>query len=184
MSPEPDREREWLRRIAGGDRAAFEALYRAYHRRVFGYLFRMVGSADRADELASDVLLEVWTSAGRFKGESRPSTWIFGIARFKALSSLRRNEPATVEVEEIENIEDAGESQDAMLITASMQQAVRSALATLSPPHREVMELTFYDGFSYPEIAEILKCPVNTVKTRMFHARKQLRERLGALETR
>jgi RNA polymerase sigma-70 factor (ECF subfamily) len=183
MSPDPDREREWLRRIGGGDRSAFEELYHAYHRRVFGYLFRMVGSGDRADELTSDVLLEVWKSAGRFKGESRPSTWIFGIARHKALSALRRSEPATVEVEEVHDLRDSGEAQDAMMITAGMQQAVRSALATLSAPHREVMELTFYDGFSYPEIAEILKCPVNTVKTRMFHARKQLRERLGALET-
>jgi RNA polymerase sigma-70 factor (ECF subfamily) len=183
MSPDPDRDREWLRRIAGGDRQAFEQLYQAYHRRVFGYLFRMVGSADRADELASDVLLEVWKSAGKFKGESRPSTWIFGIARFKALSSLRRSEPPTVEVEDVHDLQDTAEAQDALLITAGMQQAVRSALAALSPQHREVMELTFYDGFSYPEIAEILKCPVNTVKTRMFHARKQLRERLGALET-
>jgi len=143
----------------------------------------MVGSGDRADELTSDVLLEVWKSAGRFKGESRPSTWIFGIARHKALSSVRRSEPATVEVEEIQNVPDAGEAQDAMLITADMKHAVRSALAALSPQHREVMELTFYEGFSYPEIAEIVKCPVNTVKTRMFHARKQLRERLEALET-
>jgi RNA polymerase sigma-70 factor (ECF subfamily) len=181
MSFDADPESAWLQRTAGGDRIAFEQLYRAYHRRIFGYVFRMVGRADRADELASDVLLEVWKSAGRFKGESRVSTWIFGIARYKALSSLRRLTPEGVQVEEAGDIPDEAERQDEMLIKATMREAVQKAFAALSDRHREVMELTFYQGFSYPEIAEILGCPVNTVKTRMFHARKQLKELLSVV---
>jgi RNA polymerase sigma-70 factor (ECF subfamily) len=175
-----DDESEWLRQTASGDRTAFERIYRAYHRRVFGYLLRMIGSADRADELASDVLLEVWKSAGKFRGASRVSTWIFGIARFKALSSLRRATPETIDVEEAGDLQDAAELQDDMLIKETLRTRIREALTKLSAQHREVIELTFYQGFSYPEIAEILGCPVNTVKTRTFYARKQLQELLGA----
>jgi len=180
MSSDAHLESEWLRQIAGGDRTAFERLYKAYHRRVFGYLWRMIGDADKADELASDVLLEVWKSAGKFRGASRVSTWIFGIARFKALSSLRGAAPETIDIEQAGDLPDGADLQDDMLDKETLRTRIKGALAELSDQHREVVELTFYQGFSYPEIAEILGCPVNTVKTRMFYARKQLQERLGS----
>jgi RNA polymerase sigma-70 factor (ECF subfamily) len=168
-------EEEWLRQTALGDRMAFERLFRLYHRRIYGYLFRMAGNADTAEELTNDVMLEVWKSAREFRGASRVSTWIFGIARFKALSALRRIRPATVDVEEASDLADPAELQDEMLVNEDIRAVINRALAKLSEQHREVLDLAFFQGFSCPEIAEILKCPVNTVKTRMFYARKQLR---------
>jgi RNA polymerase sigma-70 factor (ECF subfamily) len=121
-------------------------------------------------------MFEVWKGASRFKGASRVSTWIFGIARHKALSAMRRSSPLTVEVEDALKLPDSAELQDDMLSTRDTRDAVLKALSRLTDQHREVMDLTFYQGFSCNEIADILQCPVNTVKTRMFYARKQLRE--------
>lgn len=180
MGENLDEHRQWLRATAQGDRTAFEQLYRASQRRIFGYLFRMIGSAEHAEELTTDVMLEVWKSASTFKGESQVSTWMFGIARFKALSFLRRAKNGTVGVEEAIEVPDARELPDEMLVKQGMAERIKQALGRLSQEHREVMELTFFEGLSYPEIAKLLACPVNTVKTRMFYARKQLRELLGA----
>lgn len=180
MGSNQDEHRQWLRQTAKGDRSAFERLYRAYQRRIFGYLFRMIGSAEHAEELTTDVMLEVWKSAARFRGESQVSTWMFGIARFKALSFLRRAQSESVDVEEASEVPDPQELPDEMLARRGVAGRIKEALARLSHEHREVMELTFFEGFSYPEIAKLLDCPVNTVKTRMFYARKQLRELLGA----
>lgn len=168
-------EREWLQEIANGDRTAFERFYQAYHRRVFGYLFRMVNSAETAEELATDVLVEVWKGAKRFRGGSRVSTWVLGIARYKALSSLRKSPPPTTDVDEARDLTDGAESQDETLMKSSLQGTIRVALGKLSQKHREVLELTYYQELSCEEIAEVMDCPRNTVKTRMFHARKQLK---------
>lgn len=175
----PDSEYEWIRQIAGGDRSTFEKLFHAYQKRLFGYLFRLVGRADAAEELTNDVMLEVWKRAGGFKGESKVSTWIFAIARFRAISSMRRAKPNVVDIEDAAPLSDPHELQDEVLVKESMREKVRSALRKLTHQHQEVIDLTFYEGFSYPEIATILNCPVNTVKTRMFYARKELRELLG-----
>jgi RNA polymerase sigma-70 factor (ECF subfamily) len=178
-------EAEWIRQIALGDEDAFRSLFRAYQRRLFGYLYGLTSRAETAEELTNDVLVEVWKSASRFRGDSRPSTWIFGIARHKALAALRKRDL------EAENLEATNEQQaaaaadpapraDEQLLREALQQSVREALARLSPAHREVIELTFYHGFSCQEIAAIANCPVNTVKTRMFHARRRLQEILEA----
>jgi RNA polymerase sigma-70 factor (ECF subfamily) len=179
MGADQELQREWLRQTARGDRTAFEQLYRAYHKRIFGYLFRTLSNAEAAEELASDVMLEMWKSAGTFRGESQVSTWLFGIARFKALSHLRRPRADSVDADEADEIADAKDLQDEALVKDSMKTGIKNALARLSPDHREVMELTFFQDLSYPEIAKVLNCPVNTVKTRMFHARKKLRELLS-----
>jgi RNA polymerase sigma-70 factor, ECF subfamily len=174
----PDFEMDCILRIAGGDRSAFEQLFRSYHKRLFRYLCRMLSKADAAEELASDVLFEVWKRASGFRGESKVSTWIFGIARFRAISWLRKSNPKLVDLDDAAMVCDSHELQDEVLVKASTREAVRGALGKLTPQHQEVMELTFYQGFSYPEIATILACPVNTVKTRMFYARKELRDLL------
>ena len=174
-----DREREWLRQVARGDRAAYEQIYRAYYRRVFGYLYRMT-KPDAAEELTSDVMLEVWKKAGTFRGESLVSSWILGIARFKALSALRRPQAPSVDVEQAQRVTDPKELQDETLVKRDRHADIKKAIGALSPDHQEVIELTFYQDLSYPEIAAILKCPVNTVKTRMFYARQQLRQVLQA----
>lgn len=177
-------EVEWLRRIARGDRAAFEQLYASYAPRVFRFLHRMLRDTALAEEATNDVLVEVWKSAGRFEGRSAPSTWILGIARFRALNLLRGRRPPTEQLEQAPEVAlpDAGGSVQDRRVRA---RSLRSGMEQLSPEHREVLELTFFHGCSYREIAEIAQCPENTVKTRMFHAKRRLRpllEQLGLAE--
>jgi RNA polymerase sigma-70 factor (ECF subfamily) len=179
MGADDDQHRRWIQQTARGDRSAFEQLYRAYEKRIFGFVVRMLSNAETAEELTSDVMVEVWKSAARFRGDSRVSTWMFGIARFKALSALRRHESETVPLDDMSERPDPHETADMGLLRQRTSDQIHRALRKLSPEHRAVMELTFYEEFSYPEIAVILDCPVNTVKTRMFHARKRLREMLS-----
>lgn len=175
---------EWLRQIARGDRAAFEKLYASYAPRVFRFLHRMLRDTPMAEEATNDVLVEVWKSAARFQGRSAPSTWILGIARFRALNLLRGRRPPTDQLEDNSEValrEPAGSVQD----RRTRERRLRSGMELLSPEHREVLELTFFHGCSYREIAEIAQCPENTVKTRMFHAKRRLKpllEQLGLAE--
>lgn len=176
-------EREWIRDIANGNRSSFERLFHAYYRRIFGFLLRLVGRADAAEELANDVMMVVWKGASGFKGDSKVSTWVFGIAHFRAVSWLRRSSFETIDIEDAGPLKDPHELKEESLLRESTREGVRRALARLTPAHREVIELTFYQEFSYPEIAAILSCPVNTVKTRMFYARKELRDLLEERST-
>lgn len=174
----PNAETIWIEQIAAGDQHAFEKLYNAYASRLFRYLFCMIGNAGTCEELTNDVMLAAWKGAASFRRESRVSTWLFGIARYKALNVLRQTQPLTVEVEMASEMAASGEGPQEIVHRHAVEQGVRSALKELSPEHREVMELTFYQGLSYQEIAEIMQCPVNTVKTRMFYAKKKLQEAL------
>ena len=126
-------------------------------------------------------MVEVWKSAARFRGDSKPSTWIFGIAHHLLLNHVRRRKHESVDVEKAQQVPDPGASPEQGAIHRGLQGKIRSALGRLSTEHREVVELTFYEGCSYEEIAGIVKCPVNTVKTRMFHAKKKLREVLSRM---
>ncbi|MCS7173155.1 MAG: sigma-70 family RNA polymerase sigma factor [Armatimonadetes bacterium] len=141
------------------------------------YFLRMVGDGDAAEELVCETMAAVWKSASRFRGEARASSWIFGIAHRRALDFLRR-QPRQV------SLGDAGALPAQMdpeeeAERADLVERVRKALSQLSPEHREVVHLVFDAGLSYQEVAEVLGVPVNTVKTRMFHARQKLR---GLLE--
>jgi RNA polymerase sigma-70 factor (ECF subfamily) len=165
-----------IQRIAEGSREAFEQLYRTWQTRLFRYLLRMVGDSGTAEELTNDTMVAAWKAAPSFKGQSKVSTWLFAIARNKALNSLRRRQPETVEVEEAMAVASASGGQEQSVSRDRLQSTMKDALQQLSPDHREVMELTFYQELSYQEIAEIMQCPVNTVKTRMFYAKKKLQE--------
>jgi len=176
-----EQEAEWIRRIAAGDRRAFEELYAVYAKRVFRFMIRMVRDEGRAEELVNDVLVEVWKSAGRFEGRSKPSTWIFGIAHHKGLNALRGKKVQLTELDEASPIADPKEGADVAVDRATLRQRVQSVLGALSPDHRTVVELTFFHGLSYPEIAEAIGCPTGTVKTRMFHAKKRLGPLLAEL---
>ena len=168
-----------IQEIAAGDRDAFEKLYRTYAPRLFRYLFSMTRDASTSEELTNDVMVAAWKGAANFRGESRVSTWLFGIAHHKALNAVRGKQPLTVEIEQASEAAAPDEGPQELVLRHSLEQTVRSALQELSPEHREVMELTFYQGLSYLEIAEIMQCPVGTVKTRMFYAKKKLQEMLG-----
>ena len=179
-----DSQARWLKEIAGGNRAAFERLYGEYQKRLYRYFFRMVGSVESAEELTNDVLVEVWKKAGEFKGLSKVSTWIFGIAHYKAMNHYRTKQTKTVDIESAAQVPDANATPEESAAQENLKAKIKRALTGLSPEHREVMELTFTDGLSYQEIAEIMQCPVNTVKTRMYYAKKHLEEILGTLGVR
>lgn len=173
-------DRRLLRRIAAQDRAAFEVLYHRYYRRLFGYVFKITRRAELVEEIVNDVLLVVWQTAGRFEGRSQPSSWILGIAYRRALKSLarqRRGEDDALDPQ-WSSPEAGPERSTARREEAS---ALGRALEALSPEQRAVVELTYFHGLAYREIAEVLSCPENTVKTRMFHARRRLRQLLPDL---
>lgn len=175
----PALEGLWIAQIARGDRAAFERLYGAYQRPLFRYFLHFVHIVELAEELTDDVLVEVWKNAARFHGRSKPSVWVFGIAYHKAMDALRRRRPPVVDLHAVENApDDERLAPEAAALHESVRNDVALALATLSAEHRAVLVLTFGHGYGYAEIAQIVGCPVNTVKTRMFYAKKRLKETL------
>lgn len=168
-------ELELLGRVRRGDRGAFSELYRLYQPRLYGYLRRLLQSPATVEEVIDDVMLVLWTDARKFRGRSAVSSWVFGIAYRKAMTALRAERRYQTPLDR---------STDAETVAGAVTQRgewIRAALNQLSPDHRQVVELTYFSGFSYKEIAEIADCPVNTVKTRMFHARRRLRVLLPAL---
>jgi RNA polymerase sigma-70 factor (ECF subfamily) len=174
-------ELELLLRVAAKDRRAFEALYQRYYRRLFGYLFKVTRRAELVEEVLNDVMFTVWQSAARFDGRSRPSSWILGIAYRKALKALSRlpDRFGSSRQEDDDSVDP--EEPERLAVRREVASVLGRALTALSPDQRAVVELTYYEGLSYREIAEIVGCPVNTVKTRMFHARRRLRQVLPAL---
>lgn len=175
------REAEWIRQIADGDRRAFERLYEVYGPRIFRFAIRMVKEETKAEEVVNDVMFEIWKSAGRFEARSKPSTWILGIARFRALNAIRGKKIDTDELDDATPVADPGADAGERLDQAVRVERIKQALSTLSTDHREVVELTFFQGCSYKEIAEIVGCPEGTVKTRMYHAKKKLEPVLASL---
>ncbi|MEM6549439.1 MAG: sigma-70 family RNA polymerase sigma factor [Pseudomonadota bacterium] len=172
-------DHQLLNAVAAGDVHAFERLYRRYFRKVIGFAARITDRADLAEEVASDTLMTVWRSAERFEGRSRPSTWIFGIAYRIALKARTKRGPEEryQELDDQFPAESTGTEEVERLF---LREQMGRALRTLSPEHRAVIELTYYYGHHYTEIAEIVGCPVGTVKTRMMHARRNLKQVLSA----
>jgi RNA polymerase sigma-70 factor (ECF subfamily) len=164
--------------IAAGDRRAFEDLYRTYHPRLMRFLIQMTGRHALAEDVLNETLLVVWNRADRFNGTSRLSTWIFAIAYRQAMSALRRQDPP-VEDKDAERRPDAGAGPEAQLGQSQVRAALFDALSGLSADHRAVVDLTYFHELGYREIAEIMACPVDTVKTRMFHARRQMKRKLA-----
>lgn len=176
-----DRDQAWLAAIATGDRRAFDELYREYAPRIFRFSFRLMRDQTKAEEVTNDVMLEIWKHAARFEGRSSVSTWIFGIARHRTLNAVRGKTLHLTTIDEAEHVADESTTAEMAFDQAMVGGALRDALNRLSPEHREVIELTFFAELSYKEIAEIAQCPENTVKTRMFHAKKRLEPILATL---
>ena len=167
-------------RIANGDRLAMQVLYARHHVRVFRFVVRFVRDESTAEDLISEVFLDVWRQAGRFEGRSAVSTWVLAIARFKALSALRRRPDEELDEETAGAIEDSGDDPETALEKKDKSAAIRKCLTGLSAEHREIIDLVYYHEKSVEEVAEIVGIPENTVKTRMFYARKKLAELLKA----
>jgi RNA polymerase sigma-70 factor (ECF subfamily) len=167
-------------RIANGDRLAMQVLYARYHVRVFRFVARLVRNEATAEDLISEVFLDVWRQAGRFEGRSTVSTWMLAIARFKAISALRRRSDEELDEETAGAIEDSSDDPATALEKKDKSAIIRKCLMGLSAEHREIVDLVYYHEKSVEEVAEIVGIPVNTVKTRMFYARKRLAELLKA----
>jgi RNA polymerase sigma-70 factor (ECF subfamily) len=165
-------------RIRAKDLAAFEELYRIYHPRLTRFLINLIRRPQLVEEVLNDTLMVVWESADSFNGASKLSTWMFGIAYRKAMKALRKQD---------EPIEDSQAEQRASLEPTPEEDFGRHrakvlllrAIDGLSAEHRAVVEFTYFHEMGYREIAEIMKCPVDTVKTRMFHARRHLKRQLS-----
>jgi RNA polymerase sigma-70 factor, ECF subfamily len=167
-------------RIASGDRLAMQVLFARHHVRVYRFVLRLVRDESSAEDLISEVFLDVWRQAGRFEGRSAVPTWLLAIARFKALTALRRKPDEELDEEKAEAIEDQSDDPEVVLAKKDKSAAIRKCLSGLSAEHREIIDLVYYHEKSVEEVAEIVGIPENTVKTRMFYARKRLAELLKA----
>ena len=163
-----------VERIARGDRLAMQALFARHRTPVYRWLVRFVNDAPLAEDLLSEVFLDVWRQAGRFEGRSTVSTWILSIARYKALAARRRRTHAELNEHIEATVADTSDDPEAALEKKARNEILRQALTRLSPEHRQVVDLVYYHEKSVEEAAQILKVPAATVKTRMFYARKKL----------
>ena len=161
-----------LRETARGDEAAFRTLYERYRTPVYNYILRLVHQEGASEDLLQDTFFAVWQGARKFRGKSSVKTWIFRIAYYRSASHLRKSRDM-VEIPESRIVSDAPGPEDVFWGKFETAQVI-AALETLSPNHRSVVELTFIHGFSYREIAEIMECPVGTVKSRMSYALRYL----------
>jgi RNA polymerase sigma-70 factor (ECF subfamily) len=172
------RELLLLERIGLGDGVAFEALYRLYHPRLTNFLIKLVRRPQLVEEVLDDTMMVVWQRPDSFHGGSKLSTWIFAIAYRKALKGLKRYDDP-IDDPEAPNRASEAESPEDTSASFRRHDLLAEAMEALSPAHRAVVDLTYYHELDYNEIATILGCPVGTVKTRMFHARRRLRCLIG-----
>lgn len=166
-----------IARIVAGERPAFRLFYLRYHNRVYSFVVRLIHRPEMADEVVNDVLLIVWRKAASYRGQAAVSTWLFGIAYRLALKSLRRWPQPVSEDNRPERI-DSNPVPEELADQALDTRRVQAALKYLSAEQRAVVELTYFLGYSCSEVAAVVNCPVNTVKTRLFHARKHLQNHL------
>jgi RNA polymerase sigma-70 factor (ECF subfamily) len=165
-----------IKAIAAGDQPAMRTLYNRHNDRVFRFIVQLVTDAGRAEDLASEVFLDVWCQADRFEGRSQVLTWILSIARHKALSLLAQRRRQVAELDDIamELIEDTADTPEQTVLNQDCGAQLRTCLAQMSREHSEIIDLFYYHEKSIEEVAEIIHKPRNTVKTRMFYARKRL----------
>ena len=162
-----------LERVAERDRDSLAELYCNYHSRLFRFVFRLVPNFATAEELVNDTMMLVWEKAASFRGESRVSTWIFGIAYRITMRRLSRKRVMLLSSDRLDEL--------AVDTRQPLEQAdwIRRGIEALPDNQRAAVVLVFYLGLTYEEAADVAECPVNTMKTRMFHARRKLRTLLG-----
>ena len=163
-------------RIARGDRLAMQVLFARHHVRVYRFVLRLLRDEMAAEDVIGEVFLDVWRQASRFEGRSAVSTWLIAIARFKALSLLRKRREDGLDDETAEAIEEPSDDPELACESSTRARNCGSASPALSREHREVIDLVYYHEKSVEEVAQIIGIPENTVKTRMFYARKKLGE--------
>ena len=167
-------DRDLVRRIAGQDRAAFQALYARHQTRAYRFILRLTHNEAVAEELVNDVFLDIWRQSGRFQGNSSVSTWILAIARNKTNSLLRKRSEIQAADGAADEMQDDADTPEISAQKGDKAALMRQCMERLSAEHREVIDLVYYHEKSVREVATIVGIPESTVKTRMFHARKKL----------
>jgi RNA polymerase sigma-70 factor (ECF subfamily) len=165
-----------IRAIAAGDKRAMHMLYVRHNVRIFRFILRMIDNRSLAEDLVSEVFLDVWRKAGCFKAKSQVSSWLLAIGRNKALSSLRRRSDEQLNDGVLDMIEDPAEDPETLVQKKDRSAIVQKCLAHLSAAHREVLDLVYYHEKSVDEISEMIRVPASTVKTRVFYARSHMQK--------
>jgi RNA polymerase sigma-70 factor, ECF subfamily len=163
-----------IRRIAAGDQLAMRTLFARHRIPLYRWLLRIVRDETTAEDLLSDVFLDVWLQAASFQGRASVSTWLLAIARYKALSARRARVDAQLDERIASTVADPADNPEAALQEKNRSKMLRDSLASLSPEHGEVIDLVYYHGKSVKEVADIIGVGEATVKTRMFYARRKL----------
>ena len=166
--------------IAQRDKHALQLLYSRHHVRIYRFALRFLNDEAAAEDTVSEVFIDVWRQAERFEGRSQVTTWLLAIARNKALSLLRRRSSEELDDEVAEFIEDPSDNPEAAMLKSQRASVLQDCLTQLSPAHREIVDLVYYHEKSVEEVTEIISVPANTVKTRMFYARKRIGELMAA----
>jgi RNA polymerase sigma-70 factor, ECF subfamily len=171
-------DEELIELIAEGDKRAMQVLYARHNVRVFRFIVRLTGNQSLAEDLVSEVFLDVWRQAEGFEAKSQVSTWLLAIARYKALSALRRRTEEHLDDNMAATIEDTADNPETVVHKQDRNTIVQKCLTQLSPAHREVIDLVYYHEKSVDEVARIVGVPPATVKTRMFYARSKMSDLL------
>jgi RNA polymerase sigma-70 factor (ECF subfamily) len=164
--------------IAEGDKRAMQVLYARHNVRVYRFILRMTANQSLAEDLVSEVFLDVWRQAENFESKSQVSTWLLAIARYKALSALRRRHDEHLDDEMAASIQDTADNPESAVGIKDRNSIVQKCLTQLSSAHREVIDLVYYHEKSVDEVAQIVGVPPATVKTRMFYARNKMADLL------
>src|SRR3954449_7853562 len=151
-----------IERIAAGDKLAMHALFARHRTPIYRWLLRFVGNETVAEDLLSDVFFDVWQQAGRFEGRAAVTTWLLSIARFKALSARRRRTHAELDETIEATVADSADDPEIALQKKSRSELLRQAVMKLSPDHREIIDLVYYQEKSVDDCAFILGIPAAT----------------------
>ncbi|WP_324132151.1 sigma-70 family RNA polymerase sigma factor [Bosea sp. (in: a-proteobacteria)] len=173
-------DEDLVKRIAGGDRLAMKVLFSRHQTRVYRFAQRLLRDETMAEDVTGDVFMDLWRQADRFEARSSVTTWLLTIARNKSYSALRKRRDAGLDDDFAASIEDESDDPEVVVQKQDKSLAIRACLAKLSRDHAEVIDLVYYHESSVEEVARIVGIPENTVKTRLFHARKKLGELLKA----
>ena len=168
-----------LARVAKRDREALAEIYARFQRPLFSYLYHLLGQKELAEDVLQEVLVIIWQKAHTFQRVARAAHWIFGIAHHQAFKALRRDASVTfLGLEAALDLPDETPGPEADLLRRTTHEEIAGALARLTPEHREVLELAFFQDFACKEIAAIVGIPLGTVKSRLSYARRALKAAL------
>jgi RNA polymerase sigma-70 factor, ECF subfamily len=169
-------DKDLIERIAARDQTAMTVLYARHHVRLYRYLVRLTRNEATAEELMNEVFLECWRKAGTFEGRSSVSTWMFSIGHNRAVSQMRKRGEDQLDEDAAAQLADDSDTPEVTEQKRGKAAIMRACMEQLSADHRSIIDLVYYQEASVSEAAEILAIPENTVKTRMFYARKKLAE--------